>query len=577
MQLVVKEHENNLDLVLNSSQSAFLRGLQKLINVLKGAEWYKLPAASDEPNLFNRDLPFGVCSGYSYVAPMAELNKNVLGGRAWQTSYHNRFDRLWRQICRIDTVEVEKLSEWIKARQADVKHWVLFAEHILDYHYHSLHQPLQNHASYFASKNGATQEFTLTVNLSIAETEKDLSYNVLAEFLSDTFLQNNLFTMDKVLRISDGRHGISISHNQENGSFVLHDANGSRSGITDVSELAQRIIASLDFHGLQARYIALNFNLLSFNPNDELFDDILKNLQVIDGQVPSVNPNEDPQHKPIHQLLIEFHDHSRAGLISDLLHFKFDLLDAALRRKMQEYLLRFPDQINIIERYRENINMPSCSGHSWLHLQMMTGELYAMHALIERGALPNEGIDPTKKMFEVSASFLNEKIDDSEAKLTKQQYMKGGVKNNQWDRIDDHAETKITKLELYLSYPIHYAVVSNNLYALKVLVKAGADVNRTTQRGETPLALARAQRFQHIEQFLLEHGALEQVENNFPRERKTGLEDILRVDMDNDFKVFSLARSASYWQPSKNAVLLDQLAKSTMSPPDYYPPNNNNQ
>ena len=44
--------EYNLELLLtNDSQMAFLRGLQKLINVLKGAEWYQLPAASDEPNL----------------------------------------------------------------------------------------------------------------------------------------------------------------------------------------------------------------------------------------------------------------------------------------------------------------------------------------------------------------------------------------------------------------------------------------------------------------------------------------------------------------------------------------------
>lgn len=508
-----------LRLTTNQSQSSFLRGLQKLINILRPTH-RDLPPASDEPTLFNKNLPHGICSGFSDVAAMAALDKNVHIG--WATSYHKRFEAYWLMICAINNVEPDQLEAWLAARKGEVKHWLTFAEHILRYHNHFLFEALQDHSSYLSTKTGATQEFTMSVNLPIHSTEQAVRSDALAEFLGHHFLQNNLFSSGKTLRISDGRHRISITHHQENGAFVLHDANGSVRDIKDLSDLADRIINALDIHNLDARFIALNFYVLCYAQQDASFEAILKQLQTIEADHPGVDSLEDPQNKPMNQLLVEFHDHSRVGLIRDLLRFKSAVLDHALRRAMQEYLARYPDPRQVIERYQNTINMPTCSGHSWLHLQMMTGELDMMEELLQFGAKPNEGIDPTNKMVN-GFDLHKDKIDDSEVKTPKRKFIKGGVKTKQWQHKEDDADTEIENSEEYLSYPIHYAVICNNLYALKALVNAGADVNRTTEMGETPLFLARKFHFDIIADFLIAQGAEEHVENNFPQSRNRDL------------------------------------------------------
>ncbi|MDQ2993661.1 MAG: ankyrin repeat domain-containing protein [Pseudomonadota bacterium] len=512
------------------NQTVFLRGLLQVINVLKSAHWYPLPADTDEPNLFNRHLPKGVCKGYAATASMAALGKNVRIGTGWNTSYTHNYGSYWREICRMAHRSTEELQRWTEHNQSYTKHLVIFAEHILRYHYHDLHQSLDAHDSYLDSDTGATTEVMLTINLPFHEHHKNIENEVLVKFLTRNFLDNGIFTANKTLTISDGKHRIAITRDELQLTFALHDANHLIEGIDTLHGLVQAIIQALDIHQLHADHIAMKISLSSYNPQDNEFNSILHALREIELDKPVVDALADPSQKPVHQLLKEWQSHSRVGLLRDLLLFKSDVLGSDLRSKMQDYLSCYPDALRIIEQYNNFLNEPSCSGHSWLHMQMLTGENYAWHKMLEMGAKPDDGVDPTKRF----KPRLHDVIPDSEYQPVRRGHLVGSGIKGLWNKIGDNKETKLDEFEYYLSYPIHFAVVTNNLYALTKLVQAGANVNRTTQRGETPLYLAIICEFHQIAEYLRGLGAEEEVENNFPPERP-----LINFSLDSTIKLKS--------------------------------------
>lgn len=465
----------------------FLNGLRQFINALKRLR--QDPSKSAQLNdslrnvryaMLNHHLPFGICKGYALSKALAYKAPDIQG-----------FNNYYHRIGLFAQMNASEVQNWILNNQALAQSYASYSEQFLTYH--------RLHTNY--KDMGLGHEVTLTANLKSHQLEDFLITFAIPALKSQNPKKSNEHY--GIILIGSGEHKISVNvWRNEDGTdlYRVNDANGNLGVYANTTQLSAIIEARFRelrrYGGECDSYV---FDILTTDKPDPVFNSIFNRLQEHVKVIPECIGRETPvdpskpclmRNLPYRALLQRLIDNykkgqSKVGFIEDvLLYFNDEKLrgsrefacpmESELRASLSAR--KQPRMRAIIERYRDNINLPSRNGYSWLHLAILTNEKYVAWILL--------------KYFQANPALLpifESQVYSQNVPVKNDLVLRGNGELGPDLRPDQDVE--IVEGHFTYSLALHATAIMDDLELWEALIQAGANPMQEAGNGQSAFDL----------------------------------------------------------------------------------------